>query len=45
MEITRDLGAVLNTRIQGGNPPDVAGLPNPGQLAELAQQGVLGAVE
>ena len=41
VESTRDLGAVLNTRIQGGNPPDLSGLPNPGQLQELAQQGAL----
>jgi alpha-glucoside transport system substrate-binding protein len=41
LETTRDLGAVLNTRIQGGNPPDMAGLPNPGQLVTLANQGHL----
>ena len=41
VETTRDLGAVLNTRISGGNPPDVAGLPNPGQLTELARAGSL----
>lgn len=40
-EGTRDLGAVLNTRIAGGNPPDVAGLPNPGQLIALAEGGSL----
>ena len=40
-EGTRDLGAVLNTRVQGGNPPDVAGLPNPGQMVELARSGAL----
>ncbi len=32
-EGTRDL-AVYSTRIEGGNPPDIAGLPNPGLLAE-----------
>src|SRR4029079_5778670 len=36
-EGTRDLNAVLTTRVQGGNPPDVAGLPGPGQMAELAR--------
>jgi alpha-glucoside transport system substrate-binding protein len=41
LETTRDLGAVLNTRIQGGNPPDMAGLPNPGQLVALANEGHL----
>ncbi len=40
-EGTRDLNAVLQTRVQGGNPPDIAGLPGPGQLAEFAQDGVL----
>jgi alpha-glucoside transport system substrate-binding protein len=35
-EGTRDLNAVLTTRVQGGNPPDLAGLP--GQMAEFAQQ-------
>lgn len=40
-EGTRDLGAVLTTRIQGGNPPDVAGLPGPGQMAEFARAGKL----
>ncbi|NLG99377.1 MAG: carbohydrate ABC transporter substrate-binding protein [Chloroflexi bacterium] len=40
-ESTRDLAAVLNTRISGGNPPDVAGLPNPGQMVNLARSGAL----
>jgi alpha-glucoside transport system substrate-binding protein len=40
-EGTRDLNAVLKTRVSGGNPPDVAGLPGPGQMAEFANQGKL----
>lgn len=40
-EGTRDLNAVLTTRVQGGNPPDLAGLPGPGQMAEFARQGKL----
>ncbi|HEU5298283.1 MAG TPA: ABC transporter substrate-binding protein [bacterium] len=40
-EGTRDLGAVLTTRIQGGNPPDVVGLTGPGQMAESARAGRL----
>ncbi len=40
-EGTRDLNAVLNTRVQGGNPPDLAGLPGPGQMAEFAKAGKL----
>lgn len=37
-EGTRDLNAVLTSRIQGGNPPDMAILPNPGKMQELARQ-------
>lgn len=40
-EGTRDLNAVLTTRVQGGNPPDIAGLPGPGQLLEWAETGDL----
>jgi alpha-glucoside transport system substrate-binding protein len=38
-EGTRDLNAVLTTRTQGGNPPDLAGVPGPGQMAEFARAG------
>lgn len=38
---TRDLNAVLTTRVQGGNPPDLAGLPGPGQMAQYARDGKL----
>ncbi|HEV8633800.1 MAG TPA: ABC transporter substrate-binding protein, partial [Chloroflexota bacterium] len=40
-EGTRDLNAVLTTRVSGGNPPDVAGLPGPGQMAQFGRQGKL----
>ena len=40
-EGTRDLNAILTTRVRGGNPPDVAGLPGPGQMAEFARDGKL----
>ncbi len=40
-----DIAAVLGTRLQGGNPPDVAILPQPGLLADLARQGVLKSIE
>lgn len=40
-EGTRDLNAVLTTRVAGGNPPDVAGLPGPGPMAQFARQGKL----
>jgi alpha-glucoside transport system substrate-binding protein len=43
-EGTRDLNAVLTTRIEGGNPPDLAGLPGPGQLQEFAAAGHLVAL-
>ena len=32
-EGTRDQ-AVLATRVEGGNPPDIAGLPNPGIMGQ-----------
>ncbi len=40
-EGTRDLNAVLTTRVEGGNPPDIAGIPGPGQLQEYAEEGYL----
>ncbi len=40
-EGTRDINAVLTTRVEGGNPPDIAGLPGPGQMAIYAEQGHL----
>jgi alpha-glucoside transport system substrate-binding protein len=40
-EGTRDIDAVLTTRVQAGNPPDVAALPGPGKMAELAKAGKL----
>ncbi len=38
---SRDEAALLVTRVQGGNPPDLADFANPGQLAQFAQQGKL----
>ncbi len=40
-EGTRDLTAVLKTRVEGNNPPDIAILPNPGLAMEYAKQGKL----
>ncbi|HVU67712.1 MAG TPA: extracellular solute-binding protein [Ktedonobacteraceae bacterium] len=40
-ESTRDLSAVLTTRIRGNNAPDMAVLPNPGFMQQLASQGKL----
>jgi multiple sugar transport system substrate-binding protein/alpha-glucoside transport system substrate-binding protein len=36
-----DVGAYLGTQIEGGNPPDVAMLPQAGLLRDLAQEGSL----
>ena len=36
-----DVGAFLGTQIEGGNPPDVAMLPQPGLLRDLAGHGSL----
>jgi alpha-glucoside transport system substrate-binding protein len=44
-EGTRDLNAVLTTRLEGGNPPDLAGLPGPGQMQQFAEQGHLVALD
>jgi len=40
-EASRDLNALLTTRVQAGTPPDLAGLPGPGQMAEFAKGGKL----
>ncbi|MCF7890145.1 ABC transporter substrate-binding protein [Candidatus Bipolaricaulota bacterium] len=39
--IGRDIATVLVTRVEGGNPPDVAAIPNPGQMEEFAKKGAL----
>lgn len=38
VESTRDLDTVLTARIRGGNAPDIAILPNPGKMQQLAGQ-------
>jgi alpha-glucoside transport system substrate-binding protein len=45
VESTRDLNALLTTRLRGSNPPDIAILPNPGKMQELASQGKLIALD
>ena len=40
-EGTRDLSAVLTARVQGQHPPDVAELPNPGQMKQLIRSSAL----
>lgn len=45
VESTRDLLAVLNTRVRGNNPPDVAGMPSLSEFQTLAKQGKLIALD
>lgn len=45
VESTRDLNALLTTRLRGSNPPDIAILPNPGKMQELASHGKLIALD
>jgi hypothetical protein len=40
-EGTRDLNGLLWESVAKGTPPDVAGLPGPGQMAEFARHGSL----
>lgn len=40
-EGTRDLDAIITTRVEAGNPPDIAGLTSPGKMIELARDGKL----
>lgn len=37
----RDISTVLVTRVEGGNPPDVAAIPNPGQMEEFVKKDAL----
>jgi len=41
----RDIAAILTTRVAAGNPPDLAILPNPGQMVEFAKTGDLVAID
>jgi alpha-glucoside transport system substrate-binding protein len=40
-EGSRDINAILTTRVQAGNPPELAGLPGPGQMFQFAKAGKL----
>jgi alpha-glucoside transport system substrate-binding protein len=44
-EATRDINAVLQTRLAGGNPPDVVSNPSAGQMRALAGKGDLVALD
>ncbi len=39
--IRQGMGAILRTRVAGGNPPDIALEPRPGEVAEFAKAGNL----
>jgi ABC-type glycerol-3-phosphate transport system substrate-binding protein len=39
-----DLAVLLNSRLAGGSPPDVAFIPQPGVVAELVRQGAVYAL-
>jgi alpha-glucoside transport system substrate-binding protein len=41
----QDITTVLSTAVEGGNPPDVAALPNPGLMKQYAQRGVIQPVD
>ncbi len=43
--VGRDLPTVLVTRFQAGNPPDLAAMPNPGQMKEFVAEHGLVALE
>ncbi|RLE30068.1 carbohydrate ABC transporter substrate-binding protein, partial [Candidatus Acetothermia bacterium] len=43
--VGRDLPQILVARLEGGNPPDVAAMPNPGQMAEFVSRGALVPVD
>ena len=45
VESTRDLPAVLQTRVRGNNPPDVVGMPNLDLMHQMADQGKLLALD
>ncbi|HHT73779.1 MAG TPA: extracellular solute-binding protein [Firmicutes bacterium] len=40
-----NLATVLGTRVEGGNPPDIAALPNPGLVQDFARRGFLVAID
>ena len=45
LDTTRDLNTLLTSRLQANNPPDIAILPNPGKMQQLAKQGKLIALD
>jgi alpha-glucoside transport system substrate-binding protein len=45
VESTRDLSAVLTTRVKANNPPDISGMPSLGMFRQLASQKKLVALD
>ncbi len=41
----KDPAAVLSTAVEGGNPPDVAALPNPGLMRDFAGRGAIKPID
>ena len=41
----QDIATVLSTAVEGGNPPDIAALPNPGLMRDFAQRGAIQPVD
>ena len=40
-----ELPTVLSTAVEGGNPPDLAAIPQPGLIADFVQQGALQPID
>ena len=41
----QDIATVLSTAVEGGNPPDVAALPNPGLMRDFASRDAIQPIE
>jgi alpha-glucoside transport system substrate-binding protein len=41
----QDIATVLSTAVEGGNPPDVAALPNPGLMTDFASRGAIQPID
>jgi alpha-glucoside transport system substrate-binding protein len=42
---TNDLPTLIRTRVNGGNPPDIALFPQPGLVADLVEQGAVAPLD
>jgi alpha-glucoside transport system substrate-binding protein len=40
-----NLGPLLNTAVEGGNPPDIAAIGQPGLMADFAEQGAIQPID